>query len=69
MMNVTTLVHILEGLQVILEEKTFKRGNAIHLWTTNESQMQAGAIMTFITMTTGKTGELLSLQILDIITI
>jgi hypothetical protein len=69
MVNETTLVHILEGLPVILEEMTFKRGNAVHLWITNESQMQAGAILIFITMTNGKTGELLSLQILDIIII
>jgi len=69
MVNVTTLVHILEELPVILEEMTFKTGNTVHLWTTNESQMQTGAILIFITMTNGTTEEPLSLQILDIITI
>jgi len=67
--NVTTLVHILEELPVISEEMTFKMGNTVHLWTTNESQMQTGAAVIFITTTNGTTEELLSLQILDIITI
>lgn len=69
MVNITNLVHILEELPVILEEMTFKRRNTVHLWTINESQMQAGATLIFITMTNGKTEEPLSLQILDIITI
>jgi len=69
MVNVTTLVHILEELPVILEEMTFKMGNTVHLWTTNESLMQTGAILIFITMTNGTTEEPLSLQIPDIITI
>jgi hypothetical protein len=67
--NVTTLVHILEELPVILEEMTFTKGKTVHLWTTNESQMQAGAILIFITMINGTTEEPHSLQILDIITI
>jgi len=69
MVNVTTLVHILEELPVISEEMTFKMGNTVYIWTTNESQMQTGAILIFTTMTNGTTEEPLSLQIPDIITI
>jgi hypothetical protein len=68
MEDVTTLAHIMVDLPVILEEMTFKRGSTVHLWTTNKSQIQLGAILTFITMTNGKIGELPSLQsLLDII--
>jgi hypothetical protein len=70
MENVTIMVHITVDLLVISEEMTIKKGNTVHSWTTNESQIQLGAILISVTMTNWKTGELLSQQsLMDIIII
>jgi hypothetical protein len=62
MENVTILVYIMVDLPVISEEMTIKRGNTVHLSTTNESLIQLRAMLISITMTTWKTGDLLSQQ-------
>jgi hypothetical protein len=70
MENITIFVHIIMDLPVILEEMTIKRGNTVHLWTTNESQIQLGDMLISVTTTNWKTDELLSQQsLMDIIII